>query len=517
VPVTSKEINLKKAASDPGASVNENQSTRACRPFTFLQEETSVQAALEVVSGSANHSVFHLGKEKITIGRASQNDLVLEDPKVSRSHAQVYFKEGRYIIEDLGSTNGVYIDGKRVEKAELEPGSRITLGEVQMVFTKRLPETPSLEKTAFMTKSELLSVLNQETTAHLLESESKYKTLVENVPLIVYRLQNNGSVAFINQFAEEVFGYSTAELCGNPALWTELVHEEDRRRVMALREQCLKEGKEFLSEYRIRNKNGQIMYLMDHAIPSRSPYGELTGVDGVIMDMTGRAKLQEKALRAEELRTIREVSSRLAHEIRNPLVSAGGFARRLVDSLSPEDPNRYKAEIIVKEMGRLELILRMVLTYIQPVELKSVPSELNSLIERVVAGALETTGEKTTVHSELAASLPLVPLDPEYMERILDALLKNAFSQMPENGTLYLDTRRADNMVQVTISYPAEHISQDDVEHFFFPFTTPKVQSVAADLPLSRVVLHKLGGDIQVSMDEPGKLLIRILLPIGEA
>jgi C4-dicarboxylate-specific signal transduction histidine kinase len=103
------------------------------------------------------------------------------------------------------------------------------------------------------------------------------------------------------------------------------------------------------------------------------------------------------------------------------------------------------------------------------------------------------------------------------MERILDALLKNALSQMPESETLYLVAVRAGDMIQVTIRYPAEHMSQDDVDHFFFPFTTPKMQSVAADLPLSRIVLHKLGGDIQVSMEKPGMLHIQVSLPISGA
>jgi PAS domain S-box-containing protein len=492
---------------------------KAFKPFDQLQrEETLVQPTLKVVSGSANQTIFYLGKKKVTIGRAAHNDLILEDSKVSRSHATVNFEEGEYIIEDLNSTNGVYVDGKLVRKSVLKSGNRIALGESQLVFTQQVSEMPSMDKTAFINQSELVSLLSRETTADLLASEEKYKALVENVPLVVYRLQADGKVMFTNQFVEEIFGYSPSEICSNPDIWAEIILEDDLPRVQDLRKQCIEEGKEFLAEYRIRNKNGQIMYLVDHAIPYRGPRGEVTGMDGIIMDMTGPAKLQEKALRAEELKTLREVSSRLAHEIRNPLVSAGGFARRLVDSLSPNDPNRYKAEIIVKEMSRLELILRMVLTYIQPVELKLTPTELNRLIETVLANLADLISKKNVkVHSVMEPGLPLILADPSYMERVFDALLKNALFQMPEAGALNLSTAQSGDTILVNIRYSVEHMSQDDVDHFFFPFTTPKMQSVAADLSLSRMVLYKLGGDIKVSMEKPGALRIYIVLPIGEA
>jgi PAS domain S-box-containing protein len=473
---------------------------------------------LKVLSGSANQTLFYLGKETVTVGRAAHNDIILDDSKVSRSHAAISFENGQYVIEDLNSTNGLYVDGQQVQRSALKSGSQISIGGSQLIFTQRVSQMPSLDETAFINQSELLSLLSKETKADLVSSEKKYKSLVENVPLVVYRLQTDGKVMFINQFAEEIFGLSVSEICSCQDIWASTVLEEDLPRVQNLRTQCIEEGKEFLAEYRIKSNKGQIVYLMDHAIPFRGAEGKITGVDGIIMDMTDRAKLQEKALRAEELKTLKEVSSRLAHEIRNPLVSAGGFARRLVDSLGPSDPNRYKAEIIVKEMNRLELILRMVLTYIQPVELKLGPTELNRHIETVLSNLADIISARNIkVHSLLEPDLPLFSGDPPYIERMLDALLRNALSQIPEAGILNVSTMRSGDTIQLIIRYLVEHMSQDDVDHFFFPFTTPTMQSVAADLSLSRMVLYKLGGDIDVSMEKPGTLRIHIVLPISEA
>jgi PAS domain S-box-containing protein len=406
-------------------------------------------------------------------------------------------------------------DGKR--KEFLEPGPMDEVGVlIDAVNTLLGALTRSREQIEGY--AAMLEVRVSERTMELIASEEKYRTLVENVPLVVYRLQTDGQIVFINQFVEEIFGYSVMEMFKNSHLWLDSILQGDRSRVEELRKQCLEQGKELVAEYRVRNKDGHIVYLMDHAIPFRGPNGEVTGVDGIIMDVTGRVKLQEKILRTEELKTLSEISSRLAHEIRNPLVSAGGFARRLMESLNPDDPNRYKVEIIVKEMSRLELILTMVLTYIQPLELRVVPTDINRVIGVVLDGLKETiAAQKVKVHLELEPGLPLVSADPLYLERVLDTLLKNALFQMPEAGILHLITSGMDDTIQVTIRYPDEHMSQDDVDQFFFPFTTPKLQSIAADLPLSRIILHKLGGDINVRLEKPGMLLIQIVLPATES
>ncbi|MBW2721426.1 MAG: hypothetical protein JRC67_04255 [Deltaproteobacteria bacterium] len=88
------------------------------------------------------------------------------------------------------------------------------------------------------------------------------------------------------------------------------------------------------------------------------------------------------------------VSARLAHEIRNPLTSAGGFARRLLQEMDPKDAQRSKVEIIVKEVGRLEHILKMILSYIRPVTLEFSDVDLNKLLQEVISGSEDKCGSQ---------------------------------------------------------------------------------------------------------------------------
>jgi hypothetical protein len=65
----------------------------------------------------------------LRIGRADENDLVLRDGRISRTHARIVEAEGGLVIEDLGSSNGTYVDGKPVRRARLLAGMKIVLGE----------------------------------------------------------------------------------------------------------------------------------------------------------------------------------------------------------------------------------------------------------------------------------------------------------------------------------------------------------------------------------------------------
>ena len=356
--------------------------------------------------------------------------------------------------------------------------------------------------------------LVRQRTADLVESEEKYRTLVENVPLVVYRVTPKGEILFVNQFVEELIGYSPVEILRFPSLWSEVLYDEDRQRVTELRQKSQEEGQEHIAEYRVLHKDGRIVYVVDHAIPFRTVDGLASRVDGIIMDVTGRVKMQEQLIQSEGIKTIGEVSARLAHEIRNPLVSAGGFARRLLSSMNPSDPNREKVEIIVKEVGRLEVILRMILNYIQPLDLQMLPTEPNLLVETALRGVADEMAERNvTVRAELSPELPRISVDQAKMEQVLRTLLRNAFNQIPSGASLSIGTAFDQGMFQLAMRYPVRHMSRDDVEHFFYPFTTFKVDYQLVDLPMSKILVHKHGGIIEVKLGKSGELSIRILLP----
>ena len=78
-------------------------------------------------------------KRVLVLGRGQECDVRLADPNVSRKHAELRQEETSYRIVDLGSTNGMEVNGRRLRQAKLEGGDRITLGSTDVVFERELP------------------------------------------------------------------------------------------------------------------------------------------------------------------------------------------------------------------------------------------------------------------------------------------------------------------------------------------------------------------------------------------
>jgi hypothetical protein len=83
-----------------------------------------------------NESLFPLEKPVINIGRKSTNHLVIDDLRVSRTHAQIRAVEDGYIIFDIGSTGGTYVNGERIYQRKLKPGDVISLAGIKLIFSE---------------------------------------------------------------------------------------------------------------------------------------------------------------------------------------------------------------------------------------------------------------------------------------------------------------------------------------------------------------------------------------------
>ena len=89
--------------------------------------------AFLIVGGRDN---FPLDKPVVNIGRHSDNDLILDEPHVSRHHAQLRAINNRFVIFDVGSTGGLLINGKNINQATLQPGDVIRIGLVNLIFVQ---------------------------------------------------------------------------------------------------------------------------------------------------------------------------------------------------------------------------------------------------------------------------------------------------------------------------------------------------------------------------------------------
>ena len=119
-----------------GPSAADEDRIQRTEVYRVIRESTGVQPrVLRVLNGAGQDREFTIRRATTTIGRALDNDLVLESTDVSRHHARIEYRDGRYQIADLGSTNGTKVNGRPVHgSASLSDGDEIEFGSLQLRF-----------------------------------------------------------------------------------------------------------------------------------------------------------------------------------------------------------------------------------------------------------------------------------------------------------------------------------------------------------------------------------------------
>jgi len=355
----------------------------------------------------------------------------------------------------------------------------------------------------------------EERTADLVFSEEKYRTLVDNLPLCVYRILYDGTTEFVNPYFTDKLGYTAEEVVSDKGFWEKRIWGCDREEGKRIWQELRKDKKGFRVERIVQDKEGRSYTFIDHAIPAKDDNGNLKWLDGIMMDITMLKRLQEIALRTEEIKVLGEISARFAHEMRNPLVTAGGFARRLRDGLPEHDKHREFADIIVEEVARLEYILKVILSSIEPFTLSMSEVDLNHVLQSSVQ-ALKDKMVARGLHlkESVSPSLAKIQGDAGMLERAFENILKHAVLSMHKGDTLFVSTRMDQETLSIIIRYRAESLAEEDLEQFFFPRFTGKDVSVVHDLPLTKIIIHRHGGRIDVSR-RGEDVVLTIELPVA--
>ncbi|MEB3369082.1 FHA domain-containing protein [Saccharopolyspora mangrovi] len=105
------------------------------------QRDSTEGMRLEVGRGSSAGTSFALGAGRTVIGRHRDSDIVVDDVTVSRHHAELVVRDGRYVLEDGGSLNGTYVNRTPVISAELSDGDEIWIGKMRLTFRTGVPTT----------------------------------------------------------------------------------------------------------------------------------------------------------------------------------------------------------------------------------------------------------------------------------------------------------------------------------------------------------------------------------------
>ena len=340
----------------------------------------------------------------------------------------------------------------------------------------------------------------------LRESEAKYRVLIDNLPGVVYRGYADWSVDFMDKKVESIIGYPAEEFNSRMKKWSDIMLEEDVENAEKFFVQALKTNKFYVREYRIRNWAGEILWIQDRGRIVCDGEGQIDYVSGVCFDITRRKQMEKAILQREKLNTLGAVAAEVAHEIRNPLVSLGGFARRLQKKL----PDLPECNIILQECKRLEKILSRIRNYLRPVEAHSEECSVNALItECADLLAPEMARRKITCRLNLYEKLSSVYTDPHILTQIFINLILNGAEAMEKGGILDIKSSEGDQDLHIEFRNPASASAIKHPDLLFMPFDEG---GESIGLPLCYRMLRDMGGLLLPTLEED-YMIFRVSLP----
>jgi signal transduction histidine kinase len=230
--------------------------------------------------------------------------------------------------------------------------------------------------------------------------------------------------------------------------------------------------------------------------------------------------IRERMLESDRLAALSSLASGMAHEIRNPLVSIGGFARRIAKLVEPNSPLRGYVEVIQEEVTRLEKLLREILDFTGENLSYYGDHDLAKLIEdTLILVQRDLDANKIKVAREFA-QLPRLHCDDRQMKQVFYNLFQNAIQAMHNGGTLSIRTfpvERPDGLyAAASIADTGSGIPMEVLHNIFNPFFSTKDYGTGLGLAIAQRIISRHYGQIEVNNEIGKGVTFIVTLPVAK-
>jgi PAS domain S-box-containing protein len=321
-----------------------------------------------------------------------------------------------------------------------------------------------------------------------------------------------------NLGAEQMFDFTRAEALGQdlsiiipPPYKAE--HRDYVRRYMATREARMIGKHARLSAQRRDGREFPISISFSVAEIRENLY-----FTGIIRDITEYKELEERVLHTERLAAVGNTMTHIAHEIKNPLLIIGGFARQLIKIPDLDDKSRHKLSIVAEEVSQLEEMVAEMREFVRRPPPQKHPGQISAALTNALELFQDTFKEHNIqVRRVEETPLPAVNFDPKQVHQVLINLLKNAQEAMSQGGEITITSRVKGANAEISLADTGQGLAPEVAAHIFQPYFTTKDKGTGLGLAISQGIIQAHGGIILVE-STPGKgTTFTIQLPLNEA
>ena len=355
----------------------------------------------------------------------------------------------------------------------------------------------------------------------LRESEEKYRLLVNQVPVVVYKGYLDWSIDYFDDKIEKTTGYAKEDFDSRRVTWLDLIFPEDLESAKKLFAEARRGNRRYVTEHRIRKKNGEACWIQARNQIIVNAAGKTEYISGVFFDITARKTLEDQLAQAQKMEAIGLLAGGMAHDFNNLLTAFTGYSEIMLLDLPEKDPLRYHVEEILNAAEHGASLTKQLLAFSRKQILQPRVIDFNAIVTGMDKMLRRLIGEDIDLVTYCSEELGLVKADPGQVEHILMNLAVNARDAMPHGGKLtietadvFLDEAYAQTHAEVTpgpyvmiaVTDNGVGMDGDKLAHIFEPFFTTKASGKGTGLGLAMVygIVKQSGGHIWV-YSEPGR------------
>jgi signal transduction histidine kinase len=232
-----------------------------------------------------------------------------------------------------------------------------------------------------------------------------------------------------------------------------------------------------------------------------------------LTDITESHQLQQEILKMDKLASVGELTSGIAHEIRNPLAGIKTTAQALNEELPKNDHRRTYVSRIIMEIDRLNKLLLTFFDFARPRELAIHQCDLKKIIENAVYMIQDTArANKVQIIEFYPTKKAVVMADPSLIQQVLMNIFINGIQAMGNGGKMEIQLTEQEDWVKVAVTDTGKGIPENVRGKVFDPFFTTKAKGIGLGLSISYRIIKMHSGTITFESG-PGGTTFRIMLP----
>lgn len=333
-----------------------------------------------------------------------------------------------------------------------------------------------------------ISINNAKSLQQVQESEKRFRALGENSPDIIYTMDTEGALTYVNPAGENILGYKREDLLGLSFL--KLIKTEDQESYLQVLHR-IKQDQETIKNFKatLLARNGKEKFFDISGAPNLDAMGNFIGIVGTLKDYTEQYQMERQLSQASKMSALGTLTGGISHDFNNILQAISTYNQLLMLQKEERDPDWKHLANIDQLTQRAADLIKQLLLFSRKTDSNLVPLNLNEEIRKFYLLLQSTLPKSIKVEMTLSDDLRNISGDASQLNQVIMNITVNAKDAMPEGGLISICTEnividhpsncntaqlKKGEYVRLRISDTGCGMDKETVTHVFEPFFTTK-------------------------------------------